>query len=90
MNPQDLVTFLAGAGIGPLLDQLSKLMKGHQERNPNTPSAQLPHRPGLRVEATQQPGATIAPSMLQTLMQQAQPSQQQQLLQQLAARGGPA
>jgi hypothetical protein len=86
-----MVHILAGMGIGELLDKLSKLMSPKAQRNPNTPSAQLPHRPGLRVEATQDPSTTIAPSMLQQLIDQSQQQDpQQQMLQQLAARGGPA
>jgi len=85
------MTFLAGAGIGPLLDQLSQLMaKAGSGKNPNAPSAELPHRAGLRMEASGAPGTmTIAPQMLQQLIaQQQQPNQVQQMLQMLAARGG--
>jgi hypothetical protein len=77
MNPQGMdpsvLTFLAGAGIGPLLEQITKLIpkQGGQQRNPAAPSAQLPHRPGMRIGAGGPPGATLAPSMMRALMQQA-------------------
>jgi len=72
----DMMTFLAGAGLPGLLEQITKLMPKQQaqQKNPAAPSVQLPHRPGMRIGAGGPPGsATVAPSMMRTLMQQAQP-----------------
>lgn len=100
MGDPSVLAFLAGAGLPGLLDQITKLIGyGRQQRNPYAPSAQLPHRSGLRLSASPNEGATIAPSMLQALMQQAQagggadqmqqgaPPDQQAMLQMLAQRG---
>jgi hypothetical protein len=103
MNPQGLdpsiMMLLAGAGIPTLLEALSKIMPKGAAKNPAAPSAGLPHRPGMRVATGGPPGTTtIAPSMLQALMQRGRQPQPQQpqpgaqmnpqaLLQMLAQRG---
>ena len=56
-----LLALLAGAGIGPLIQSITKLQKP-----PGTGPTRT-HQGGIRTEASNNPGMTIAPALAQIL-----------------------
>lgn len=67
MDPQTIMAFLAGAGVNTIVKALRKLVG-------QPPSADTPHRAGMRIEGSPEggeTGITIAPQMLSHLARQA-------------------
>lgn len=82
-----ILAFLAGAGAGPMMQNLQKLM-GQAGRGAKGGDQTRPHQGGVKVQGNAPPGQTaITPSAMQNIP----PEQLQQILAVLAARqgGGP-
>lgn len=70
MNPiLLLLSFLAGAGLDKVIGNVMKVMQ------PKGSGQNREHRGGVRMDAAQAPGMTIAPQMMQQLQQQGQAQQ---------------